>query len=174
MDDFMPIPTPAPMSGGRRVYVGNLPFSVKWQDLKDHMKQAGDVEHANVLEVGGRSKVGYTVERLPELWQRLMLVMMVCLQGWGIVSYSNESDARRAIAMLNDSELDGRKIFVREDREVHPVRQPQSRCRVYVGNLSWHIKWQDLKDHMKQAGNVTHADGWYSYVFMNGKERTDF
>lgn len=63
VDDFAPIPTPALMGGGRRVYVGNLPFSVRWQDLKDHMKQAGDVEHANVLEVGGRSKVVNTMKR---------------------------------------------------------------------------------------------------------------
>jgi hypothetical protein len=27
----------------------------------------------------------------------------------------------------------------------------QSR-RVYVGNLSWDVAWQDLKDHMRQAG----------------------
>lgn len=42
----------------RRVYVGNLSWSVKWQDLKDHMQTAGPVEYATVLEWGGRSKVG--------------------------------------------------------------------------------------------------------------------
>lgn len=42
---------------GRRVYVGNLSWKVKWQDLKDHMRSAGDVEHAIIMEVGGRSKV---------------------------------------------------------------------------------------------------------------------
>lgn len=26
--------------------------------------------------------------------------------------------------------------------------------RVYVGNLSWETEWQDLKDHMRQAGEV--------------------
>ena len=30
--------------------------------------------------------------------------------------------------------------------------------RVYVGNLSWDVKWQDLKDHMRKAGEVIHAD----------------
>jgi RNA recognition motif-containing protein len=42
---------------GRRVYVGNLSWNVKWQDLKDHMRSAGDVEHATILESAGRSKV---------------------------------------------------------------------------------------------------------------------
>lgn len=26
--------------------------------------------------------------------------------------------------------------------------------RVYVGNLSWETEWQDLKDHMRAAGEV--------------------
>ncbi len=30
--------------------------------------------------------------------------------------------------------------------------------RVYVGNLSWQTSWQDLKDHMRKAGNVVRAD----------------
>ena len=30
--------------------------------------------------------------------------------------------------------------------------------RVYVGNLSWETSWQDLKDHFRSAGEVTHAD----------------
>ena len=29
---------------------------------------------------------------------------------------------------------------------------------LYVGNLSWDVSWQDLKDHFKAAGNVVHAD----------------
>ncbi|CAN0311428.1 unnamed protein product, partial [Discosporangium mesarthrocarpum] len=40
-----------------RVYVGNLPFEATWKELKDHMKQAGDVVKADVaLEPSGRSK----------------------------------------------------------------------------------------------------------------------
>ena len=29
---------------------------------------------------------------------------------------------------------------------------------VYVGNLSWETSWQDLKDHFRAAGDVSHAD----------------
>lgn len=42
---------------GCRVYVGNLSWSIKWQDLKDHMQAAGPVELATVLESNGCSKV---------------------------------------------------------------------------------------------------------------------
>lgn len=31
---------------------------------------------------------------------------------------------------------------------------PIAITRVYVGNLSWETEWQDLKDHMRSAGEV--------------------
>ena len=145
-------------NGSKTVYVGNLAFSVTWQDLKDHMRQAGEVTHADVMMEGrGRSK------------------------GCGLVTFASPEDALNAIDELHDSELNGRKIFVREDRESSggfvksenaPSRPKSSKrnygdravatgTRVYVGNLSWSVKWQDLKDHMRQAGEVVHADGTY-------------
>jgi len=43
---------------GARVYVGNLPWQTSWQDLKDHMRTAGNVVYADVfLDEFGRSKV---------------------------------------------------------------------------------------------------------------------
>ena len=33
-----------------RVYVGNLSWSTSWQDLKDHMRDVGDVQYAKVLQ----------------------------------------------------------------------------------------------------------------------------
>ncbi|KAH9053525.1 hypothetical protein Ae201684P_015291 [Aphanomyces euteiches] len=142
---------------GRRVYVGNLSWEVKWMNLKDHMRQAGEVEHCDVLvEASGRSK------------------------GCGLVTYRTAEMAREAIRTLTDTELLGRKIFVREDREEgappggngssyrpphHPSHPPpatptgpMTTSRVYVSNLSWSVKWQELKDFMKQAGPVLHAD----------------
>jgi len=128
---------------GRRVYIGNLSWGVSWQDLKDHMREAGEVTRADVMTgPDGRSK------------------------GCGIVEYATEEDAKKAVSTLNDTELNGRQIFVREDREERGSRSgnrfssdetAQSR-RVYVGNLSWEVAWQDLKDHMRDAGEVSHAE----------------
>jgi hypothetical protein len=87
--------------------------------------------------------------------------------------------AARAIAMLNNSELGGRRIHVREDRvdddrdvrQARPERGPSAasmrlgssrggggRGRCYVGNLAWQTGWQDLKDKFREAGRVVHAD----------------
>merc|ERR1711865_1015579 len=83
-----------PESQPRRVYVGNLSWDVTWPELKDHMRAAGEVLRADVIsEHNGRSK------------------------GCGIVEYSTEDEAQQAIATLTHTELHGRNIFVREDRE---------------------------------------------------------
>jgi RNA recognition motif-containing protein len=139
----------------RRVYVGNLSWDVAWQDLKDHMKQAGDVLHAEVMsdQHSGRSK------------------------GCGVVEFATGEDAVRAIETLTNTELKGRTIFVREDRESAGKSgggggggmgggggsgsgggsRNHSNPNVYVWNLSPETSWQDLKDHMRKAGNVDSA-----------------
>lgn len=51
-----------PQATGNRIYVGNLAWTVEWQELKDHMRTVGKVVHADVLQDGdGRSKVGRPV-----------------------------------------------------------------------------------------------------------------
>jgi len=139
-----------------RLYVGNLSYGVSWQDLKDHMRAAGNVVFAEVLaDPTGRSK------------------------GCGIVEYATRSDAIRAIKTLNESELDGRLIFLREDREDRnrPPSPPPQRtsyrisvpedttdtpgCQVFVHNLPYSTSWQDLKDIFRTVGTVVRADILY-------------
>jgi hypothetical protein len=130
-----------PMSSeSRGVFCGNLSYETTWQSLKDHMRQAGEVTRADILtdRATGRSK------------------------GCGVVEYEDAADARKALRDLHDTELDGRQIILREDREEgnpaaaahsnsnagpssfdrplsapRSAAPPQSRRRVYVGNLSW-------------------------------------
>ncbi|KAK2649478.1 hypothetical protein Ddye_016967 [Dipteronia dyeriana] len=62
-----------------RVLVSGLPSSASWQDLKDHMRRAGDVCFSQVFRDGS----GTT----------------------GIVDYTNYEDMKHAIKKLNDSEF---------------------------------------------------------------------
>ena len=128
---------PAP---GTSVYVGNLSWDVSWQDLKDHFKQVGNVVHADVMLEPGTTRS----------------------KGCGLVTFANAKDAATAISTLHDTELNGRLIFVREDRESGSTKavggSAAGGTSVYVGNLAYDVSWQDLKDHFKQAGNVLHAD----------------
>ena len=84
-----------------RLYVHNLSWRVSWQDLKDHFRQAGEVIHTKILTEGpgGRSK------------------------GCGIVEMDTVDRAANAVEMLNDTELQGRNILIREDREDNGGRE---------------------------------------------------
>eukprot|EP00127_Corallochytrium_limacisporum_P001181 Clim_evm16s44 gene=Clim_evmTU16s44 len=119
-----------------RVYVGNLAWSVRWQDLKDHMRVVGNVTYATVLQSpDGRSR------------------------GCGIVEYETIEEAKTAILQMTDTELSGRKIFVRKDREAQdPSDTSAVDCQIFVGNLDWGVSWQDLKDIFSQFGEVLRAD----------------
>ena len=49
------------LADNTRVYVGQLDYGVQWYELKDHMKLAGHVERAEIMEdANGRSK-GYAI-----------------------------------------------------------------------------------------------------------------
>merc|ERR1712008_170538 len=74
------------------VYVGNLPYKAQWQELKDHMKQAGNVEFVKILTEDG-SEYGRS-------------------KGIGCVRYTSVEEADRAVAALNDSDFMDRKILV--------------------------------------------------------------
>ncbi|EIW54931.1 uncharacterized protein TRAVEDRAFT_83958, partial [Trametes versicolor FP-101664 SS1] len=77
----------------RNLFVGNLPFHIQWQDLKDLFRQAGAVQRADVaLGADGRSR------------------------GFGTVSFSNETDAERAVRMFNGYEYNGRPLKVHFDK----------------------------------------------------------
>lgn len=79
---------------GTRVFVGNLSYRTGWQELKDHMKRAGEVRHADIL-----------IDRTDRH------------AGSGLVEFATAEDAANAIRTLQDTDLGGRMIFLREDRE---------------------------------------------------------
>ncbi|CDO54123.1 similar to Saccharomyces cerevisiae YNL004W HRB1 Poly(A+) RNA-binding protein [Geotrichum candidum] len=144
----------------RRVYVGNLAYHIKWTQLKDFMRQAGNVVFADVLTLSnGKSK------------------------GCGIVEYSTREEAQKAIDKLTNLDFDGREIFVREDRETdnssrgrHPPPPSSSRDRppppsdgsqLFIANLPYSAGWQDLKDLFREAGDIVRAD-----VYTNNTGRS--
>lgn len=76
------------------IYVGNLSWNLKDQDLSNLFAQHGEVSSAKVItdKFTGRSK------------------------GFGFVEMPNDDQAQAAIAALNGSEVDGRSIVVNESR----------------------------------------------------------
>jgi len=94
----------------KRVFVGNLSFTTNWQALKDHCAQAGEVELATVLLQPDRTS-----------------------KGCGMVDYKTHQEAAHAADVLNNTELDGRKISVKLDVDgtYRAKPPPGSRPAVY-------------------------------------------
>ncbi len=74
------------------IYVGNLNYRVRENDLKSLMERYGAVDYVKVVKDRdtGRSK------------------------GFAFVEMPDDEDAKRAIAELNEKDLDGRKMVVKE------------------------------------------------------------
>ena len=84
----------------KKLYVGNLPWSVNDQSLKEMFAQFGEITEAVIIsdKYTGRSK------------------------GFGFVTFANEADAEKAIAEMANKDIEGRKIVVnvarpREERD---------------------------------------------------------
>ncbi|RKP09653.1 hypothetical protein THASP1DRAFT_13992, partial [Thamnocephalis sphaerospora] len=129
-----------------RVYVGNLAYRVRLDELREFMEQAGEVVYVEIMTMaGGRSK------------------------GCGVVEYRTPEDAERAIRKLHDVPLLGRAAFVREDREMDDPRAPENESaesrELFLSNASrmlpLGIGWQQIKDLFKKIGmhaTLPHAD----------------
>ena len=76
------------------IYVGNLSWNLKDQDLANLFAEYGEVTSAKIIndKFTGRSK------------------------GFGFVEMANDEQAQAAIAALNGSSVDGRNVVVNESR----------------------------------------------------------
>lgn len=74
----------------KRLYVGNLPYGITDDDLKNLFSQAGTVDEATVMteRETGRSR------------------------GFGFVEMSSDADAENAIRMFDGYTMDGRQLRV--------------------------------------------------------------
>ena len=79
---------------GKKLYVGNLPYSVSDSDLQQMFEAHGTVQSAQVImdRDTGRSK------------------------GFGFVEMGSDAEAQAAIQAMNGNEIDGRALTVNEAR----------------------------------------------------------
>ncbi|GAA5883581.1 hypothetical protein JCM3774_002851 [Rhodotorula dairenensis] len=77
-----------PQELGHKVFVGNLPFSVTGDSIKEIFAKVGNVTDAQIIHRGTRSL------------------------GYGFVTFTSESDAAAAVSQLDKSEIAGRQVNV--------------------------------------------------------------
>ncbi|XP_072531570.1 serine/arginine-rich splicing factor 4 isoform X1 [Salminus brasiliensis] len=131
-----------------RVYIGKLSYRARERDVEKFFKGYG-----KILEVDLKN-------------------------GYGFVEFDDARDADDAVYHLNGKNMCGERVIVehtkgpRRDGSYNSGRSswygrggkdrygPPTRTdyRLIVENLSSRCSWQDLKDYMRQAGEVTYAD----------------
>jgi len=79
---------------GKRIYVGNLPWSITKDKLEGLFSSFGEIEEALVIanKYTGRSR------------------------GFGFVTFKKDEDANKAISGMDGKEVDGRNLVVKEAR----------------------------------------------------------
>ena len=82
----------------KKLYVGNLPFSVDSEKLKELFKSYGEISEANVIsdKFSGRSK------------------------GFGFVTLADDAQAEKAIQEMNGKDFEGRALTVNEAKPMDP------------------------------------------------------
>lgn len=78
------------MEDKKKLYVGNLPYTVTGDQLTQIFGEFGEIAEATVINdrESGRSK------------------------GFGFVTFMKEEDAQKAVDAMNGKELEGRKLVV--------------------------------------------------------------
>lgn len=81
-----------------KLYVGNLPFKTREEELQTLFQQAGTVETVNIIrdKISGQSR------------------------GFGFIEMASQEDAQKAIEMFNGHKLESREIIVNEARPQTP------------------------------------------------------
>ena len=87
----------------KKLYVGNLPFSVALEDLKKLFSEFGDIEDAVILsdKYTGRSR------------------------GFGFVTFTDDAAGEKAIADMHEKDVEGRKLVVNEAK---PMRDDATKA----------------------------------------------
>ncbi|XP_051579898.1 myelin expression factor 2 [Myxocyprinus asiaticus] len=166
-------------SGHRnRVFISNIPYDMKWQSIKDLMREkVGEVTYVELFKDGeGKSR------------------------GCGVVEFKDEEFVKKAIDVMSKHDLNGRPLNIKEDPDgEHARRVLQKTGRMYgggrgqdagcinvppsisnnpnippdiinalqagrlgttvfVANLDFKVSWKKLKEVFSMAGMVRRAD----------------
>ena len=87
----------------KKLYVGNLPFSVNNEKLSSLFAEYGEIEEATIISFKdtGKSK------------------------GFGFVTLKDDSQAEKAITEMNGKDVEGRKVVVNEAKPMEQSDRPR-------------------------------------------------
>ncbi|CAG0885321.1 unnamed protein product [Darwinula stevensoni] len=135
-----------------RIYVGNLPPDIRSKDIEDLFYRYGKINFVDLKNKRGPP--------------------------FAFVEFDDPRDAEDAVSGRDGYDYDGYKLRVEFPRGAGPRRSVgrgrgpparRSQYRILISGLPPSGSWQDLKDHMREAGDVCFAD-----VYRDGTGVVEF
>ncbi|KAM4744965.1 myelin expression factor 2 isoform 2-T2 [Anableps anableps] len=163
-----------------RVFISNIPYDMKWQAIKDLMRdKVGEVTYVELFkDAEGKSR------------------------GCGVVEFKDEEYVKKAVSTMNKHDLSGRPLNIKEDYDgeharralqrmgggqhggrgqdmgpgamnippsiannpnippevIHALQAGRLGNTVFVANLDFKVGWKKLKEVFSMAGVVKRAD----------------
>ncbi|XP_032416541.1 myelin expression factor 2 [Xiphophorus hellerii] len=163
-----------------RVFISNIPYDMKWQAIKDLMRdKVGEVTYVELFkDAEGKSR------------------------GCGVVEFKDEEYVKKAVSAMNKHDLSGRPLNIKEDYDgeharralqrmgggqhggrgqdmvpggmnippsiannpnippevIHALQAGRLGNTVFVANLDFKVGWKKLKEVFSMAGVVKRAD----------------
>ncbi|XP_047436254.1 myelin expression factor 2 isoform X2 [Mugil cephalus] len=163
-----------------RVFISNIPYDMKWQAIKDLMREkVGEVTYVELFkDAEGKSR------------------------GCGVVEFKDEEFVKKAVSAMNKHDLSGRRLNIKEDPDgeharralqrmgvgqqggrgqdmgpgglnlppsiannpnippevIHALQAGRLGNTVFVANLDFKVGWKKLKEVFGMAGVVKRAD----------------
>uniref|UniRef100_A0A3P8UDP9 Myelin expression factor 2 n=1 Tax=Amphiprion percula TaxID=161767 RepID=A0A3P8UDP9_AMPPE len=163
-----------------RVFISNIPYDMKWQAIKDLMREkVGEVTYVELFkDAEGKSRVS------------------------GVVEFKDEEFVKKAVLTMNKHDLSGRRLNIKEDPDgeharrvlqrigggqqggrgqdmgpsgmnlppsiannpnippevIHALQAGRLGNTVFVANLDFKVGWKKLKEVFCMAGVVKRAD----------------
>lgn len=155
----------SPGEARRRLIAQNVPWTCTAEDIKSLFERHGTVVDTE-LSMYNRSRN----------------------RGLAFITMASEEEAIAALNNLNSYDLDGRVIKVEFARSLKKnpstaTAVPVQKYIVFVGNLAWRVKSQDLRELFNTSGNVLSADvifqtkprrpAGYGFVSFSSKEAAE-
>lgn len=115
------------------LFVGNLPWTVTNADLEGMFAGMNATSAEIIFGRDGRSR------------------------GYGLVTFSSDVDAQQALGAKIGTELEGRALNIRFDRQREPSKSANNSSgkSVFVGNLSWDTDDDSLRNAFAQYAAVS-------------------
>lgn len=112
----------------RRVFISNIPFEMKWQEVKDMFRdEVGDVTYVELFnDESGKAR------------------------GCGILEFATEELAKKAVEKMHRHELRGRKLVVKEDFDT----ERDSHGRIITGSRGGRDRDRDRGDRSDRGGSM--------------------